>query len=410
MGFLIMCLCISCTANGATENFMESLPPTETVPVTEEPSEAPSPSETVLPTEEPDTEGPVISGVQPLTAVAGGTISYRDGVTAVDDRDGPVPFQVDSSRVDLNVPGEYEVIYSAEDSSGNRTEVTTAVVVLEPEPDPEPTATQKPKTITLDDVNAQADKILAKITNDGMSQAQKARAIYDYVRTHIVYVGYSDKSSWIIGAYNGFKYGWGDCYNYFACSKALLTRAGIPNVDVKRMGGSTRHYWNLVDVGTGYYHFDATFHSNDYAITSFMLTDAETEEYTLWRGNNYYTYNHSSISVTVATTPFSGTAWHWPGWTPPAEPEPEVPVEPVPEVTPEIPDEPAPEVTPEVPDEPAPETTPEVPDEPAPEVTPEVPDEPTPETTPEVPDEPAPEETPAEPQPAPDPEPEEQEV
>ena len=382
MGLLIMCLCISCTANGATEGFAESPSPTETVPVTEEPSAVPSPSETVLPTEEPnteepDTEGPVISGVQPLTTTAGGTLSYRDGVTAVDDRDGTVPFQVDSSQVDLNVPGEYEVIYSAEDSSGNRTEVTTTVTVTEPEPEPTPSGGgqtgSQPKAVTLDDVNALADKVLAKIISDGMTQAQKAKAIYDYVRTHIVYVGYSDKSSWIIGAYNGFKTGRGDCFNYYACSKALLTRAGIPNVDIKRVGGITRHYWNLVDVGTGYYHFDACPHDNSYYIDSFMLTDAETEEYTAWRGGgkNYYGYDHSAISVTVATTPYRGTAWHAPGWTPPAEPEPEDPTVPEPEdptvPEPEDPTEPEPE-DPTVPDpeDPA-EPEPEDPTEPEPE-------------------------------------------
>ena len=329
LGLLITCLSVSCTSDGLPENPAESFSETETVPVTEGTLESSSPEATVPAAGEPDTEGPVISGVQTLTAVVGGTLSYRDGVTAVDDRDGPVPLQVDSSHVNLSVPGEYDVIYSAEDSSGNRTEVTATVVVMEPEPTvddpPQPT-----KTPTQADVDALADKVLAKIITDGMSQTEKARAIYNYVYKSIKYVGSSDKSSWIVGAYNGFTAGRGDCFNYFACSKALLTRAGIPNVDVQRVGGPTRHYWQLVDVGSGYYHFDACPHDNSYPITSFMLTDAETEEYTSWRGKNYYVYDHESCPVTVATTPFSGTAWHKP-WTPPAEPEPEDPIQPDPE-------------------------------------------------------------------------------
>ena len=412
VGLLITCLSVSCTSGGLPENPVESFSETETVPVTQGLSESPSPEATEPDPEEPDTEGPVISGVQTLTAVVGGTLSYRDGVTAVDDRDGPVPFQVDSSQVDLSVPGEYDVIYSAEDSSGNRTEVTAVVVVMEPEPTvtdpPQPT-----KTPTQADVDALADKVLAKIINDGMTLTEKARAIFDYVYKNIKYVGYSDKSSWIVGAYDGFTAGRGDCFNYFACSKALLTRAGIPNVDVKREGGPTRHYWNLVDVGSGYYHFDACPHDNAYRIDSFMLTDAEVEEYTSWRGKNYYVYDHESCPVTVATTPFRGTAWHKP-WTPPVEPEPEDPTVPEPEdpTVPEPEDPTVPE--PEDPTVPEPEdpTVPEPEDPTVPE--PEDPTQPDPEDPtvpePEDPAQPEPEdpiqpdpENPTQPEPGPEP-------
>ena len=380
-GLLIMCLSVSCTSDGLPESPVESLPATETVSRTEEPSEAPSPTETVLPTEEPDTEGPVISGVQPLTTAAGGTLSYRDGVTAVDDRDGPVPIEVDSSQVNLNVPGEYEVIYSAEDSSGNRTEVTATVVVTEPEP----SGSTQTKIITLDDVNALADKVLAKIINDSMGQTEKARAIYNYVYKSIKYVGSSDKSSWIVGAYDGFTAGRGDCFNYFACSKVLLTRAGIPNVDVHRVGGPTRHYWQLVDVGSGYYHFDACPHDNSYPITSFMLTEAEAQEYTSWRGKNYYVYDYASCPVTVSNTPFSDTAWHAPGWTPPAEPEDPTVPEPEDPTVPEPEDPTVPE--PEDPTVPGPEdpTVPEPEDPTVPE--PEDPTVPEPEDPAEQPEE-----------------------
>ena len=336
---LIMCLCVSCTSDEPPE----SSPAAETAPVTGTPDATEGPegsaTETVPVTEEPDTEGPVIAGVKPLAVLVGESPNYRDGVTAVDNRDGSVPLQVDSSNVNLSAAGEYEVVYFAEDSSGNRTEVTTTIVVTEPDPEPSNGGQEgaQTKVITLEDVNALTDKILAKIINDGMSQEEKARAIFDYVYKNIKYVGSSDKSSWIVGAYDGFAAGRGDCFSYFSCSKALLTRAGIPNVDVQRVGGVTRHFWQLVDVGSGYYHFDACPHDRSYPVTSFMLTDAEAEEYSSWRGYNYYNYDHESCPVTVATTPFRGTAWHAPGWTPPAEPEdpavpePEDPAVPEPE-------------------------------------------------------------------------------
>ena len=348
---LIMCLCTACTSDGSQPGPSED--PTAA-------SESLSAEETAPPTEEPDTEGPVISGVQTLTTVAGGTLSYRDGVTAVDDRDGPVMFQVDSSQVDLNTVGEYEVIYSAEDSSGNRTEVTATVVVTVTVP--EPAASEQPNTqngnATLENVNALADKILAQIIKDGMSQREKARAIYNYVNSHIKYVGSSDKSGWVVGAYTGFTTGRGDCYTYFACAKALLTRAGIPNVDLQRVGGATRHYWNLVNVGDGYYHFDTCPHPSGYSITAFLLTEDEVRAYTKQISRvrpNYYVYDYASCPVPVVGL---SEEERNPQETATAEPTPEVPEEPAPEVTPEP--------TPEIPEEPAPEVTQEQAPDPAP--------------------------------------------
>ena len=378
---LIMCLCASCASDAVQESLAaESLPP-ESLPA----------EETVPATEEPDTKGPVISGAQALTTTVGGTLSYRSGVTAVDDRDGTVALQIDSSGVDLNTPGEYQVIYSAEDSSGNRSEVVATVVVTEPEgPQPSAAATSAPrpgaasaKNPTLEDVEALADKILAKITTGGMSQRDKAWAIYQYVHSHIKYVGTSDKSSWIVGAYVGFTTGRGDCFNYFACSKALLTRAGIPNVDLQRVGGSTRHYWSLVNVGSGYYHFDPCPHPVGYNQTTFMLTEDEARAFTERVSpvrKNYYVYDYASCPVPVVGL---SEAERRPQGTAVPEPTPEV------TSTPEFPAEPTPEVTPEPSAEPTPEVTPEPSAEPTPEVTPE----PTPEVTPEPAPDPAPEPT-----------------
>ena len=39
-------------------------------------------------------------------------------------------------------------------------------------------------------------------------------------------------------------------------SKALLTRAGIENIDLKAT--KHKHYWNFVKVEEGWYHFDTT--------------------------------------------------------------------------------------------------------------------------------------------------------
>lgn len=294
----------------------------------------------------PDTEGPVISGVHALTTSVGEAPSYRAGVTATDGQDGTVALLVDSSEVDLSVPGEYRVVYSAEDSSGNRTEVTTTVSVTEPEPEPEPGEPDGGQTgdtarnVSLQEVNDLADQILEKILTDGMSQREKARAVFDYVASHVKYVGSSDKSNWRVGAYDGFTTGRGDCFNYFACSKVLLTRIGVPIVALERVNGNSRHYWVLADVGQGYYHFDPCPHPKGYPLTCFLLTEAEVRQYTANLAAhssyyiNYYTYDYSSCPVPVEGMPAGDPSPSTAPASKPAQPEasgagqPETPSEP----------------------------------------------------------------------------------
>lgn len=306
-------------------------------------------AESVLVVEEVDREPPSILGVRDSTAVAGETISYRAGVTVTDNRDPDVRLQVDASQVDMNTPGEYPVTYSAVDSSGNRASVTVTITVEAAETAKETetaarAAQAQPVVITQELVEAKADAILARIVNDGMTRREKARAIFDYVHRHIKYVGASDKSSWVVGAYNGFTAGRGDCYNYFACSKALLTRAGIPNVDLRRVGGSTNHYWQLVNVGDGWYHFDACYRPTSYPLNGFLLTENQARAYTQLVSPvraNYYVYDYASCPVEVVMGPKITMVQQEPGAVPievPVAEEP--PVEPELSAVPELPTEP----------------------------------------------------------------------
>lgn len=282
-------------------------------------TQPPAPTPSPLPTAEPsptppppDTQPPVIEGPHDMTVAVGMTLSYRSGVTAVDAVDGKVKLDIDASRVNLTQPGEYPVTYRAVDRAGNRAETTVTVTVVEVSgvDDDDPTADvsgegqeiELPpiKEVTAEMVNGEADRILSKILSPSMSQWEQARAIYNYVHTRVKYVGTSDKSSWLMGAYVGFTRGRGDCYNYFACSKALLDRAGIPNVDLYRVGGGTDHYWQLVNVGSGWYHFDACPHPNSYPLDSFLLDETAVREYTEKCApvrSNYYVYDYENCPV-----------------------------------------------------------------------------------------------------------------
>lgn len=216
-----------------------------------------------------DTKAPTIEGAANISVELGGTVSYRKGVTVTDNRDAAPMLTIDNSEVNLNKEGRYKVIYTATDAAGNSRSVTVRVTVTR-------------KQLDDDDVDIiwpMCDQILSSIITDDMSDMEKAFKIYGWCRSNIRYSGSSDKSHWVMGAYDAFTKRSGDCYNYYAAGKALLTRAGIANWDViKNENQYSRHFWSLVDVGGGWYHFDSCpFAAGDDDF--FMLTDAELDHW-----------------------------------------------------------------------------------------------------------------------------------
>lgn len=238
---------------------------------------------TAMLTVKEDTEAPVISGVRDKTFFIGESLSYRKGVSATDNKDEKVELQIDSSSVNLKREGSYKVKYTATDSVGN---VATKTAII----------TVKRFIVTDETLNKLADGILEDITTETMTKREVAYAIYKWIKGHISYTGSSDKSDWKAEAYRGIKNGIGDCYTYYAVSEAILTRAEIDNMLVTRVGGKTKHFWNLINCGDGWYHFDTC--PNKDKMQTFMLTDAEVEEYTEYRGNNYYNFDHSLYPAT----------------------------------------------------------------------------------------------------------------
>ena len=232
-----------------------------------------------------DMTPPVITGSN-LTITVGETVSYRKHVTVEDNCEGPVRLEIDNSQVITNVPGEYDVIFLATDAAGNSSSLILQVTVLEPDPRREA-------------VFAMADEVLARITNEQMSKRDKAWAIFQWTNRSISYTGNAEKSSTLAGAYDGFKFRRGDCFTYYALSEILLTRAGIDNMRITRVGGNTDHYWNLVNCGDGWYHFDASERRSGDTFVPFMKNDAAMAEYTEKTAAafpdkiNYYTFDPS---------------------------------------------------------------------------------------------------------------------
>lgn len=220
-----------------------------------------------------DTQAPVITGVRDLTHSIGSGISYKTGVTVTDDLDPDVELEIDTSAVDLNTEGRYDVIYSATDDSGNSTSVTVKVTVIT-------------STHTEEEVLELANNVLSEIINDSMSDYYKASAIYDWVRGHITYSN-SSSEAWTDAAYEGLVLGRGDCGAFTNASRALLTAAGIKNMTISKIPSDTTHAWNLVDIGDGWYHFDTTPRA-PHNERFFMWTDAQLMEY-----SNAYGLTHN---------------------------------------------------------------------------------------------------------------------
>ena len=213
-----------------------------------------------------DTESPQIYGVKDNTIYINNPVSFKKGVYVYDNRDGEISVSVDSSQVNQKVAGQYPVVYTATDSSGNTSSKEAIFTVKE-------------MKVTMEQLEVIADEVLAEITTPDMTLREKAWEIYQYVNTLLTYTGVSDKTDWMYEAYNGFTNKVGDCFTYFAMSELLLNRIGMETMRVERLTkpGEAKHYWHLVNYGEGWYHFDACIHIPK--LVSFMLTDAEMDAF-----------------------------------------------------------------------------------------------------------------------------------
>lgn len=189
------------------------------------------------------------------------TYKFTDHIEAEDDRDGPVSIKADTSGINWNKTGVYKIKYTAVDKAGNKASTWAKAQVF---------ATSTPERI--------ADQVLASITKKGWSDERKARAIYKYVRKNCSYVNHTKHTNWRSAAVTGLRYSSGDCYTYYAISRLLLTRAGIMNFGIKRYPTSIgRHYWNLVYVRGGWYHFDTTPRASGGVFC--LVTDSQLKSY-----------------------------------------------------------------------------------------------------------------------------------
>lgn len=245
-----------------------------------------------------DDEAPVILGAKDLSTVLGDGVAYRLGVSASDDVDPSPELTVNTDSVNLDREGVYPVVYTATDFAGNSSSVTVYLHVYR-------------ERVTLDMLNELLAKKLAPLISVNMTTETKARVVYQFVYQSMVYDNKSDKSDWVRAAYYGLTGGYGDCFSYFALSKACFEYLGIENMDIQRTEGLVpeRHYWNLVNLGNDvWYHFDACHLLDKAQPWGCLLTDAQLEAYSRERvfeasgvTNYFYAYNGSAYPKRAET-------------------------------------------------------------------------------------------------------------
>ncbi len=226
-----------------------------------------------------DKSPPVITA-QNRTVYIGDNIRFSDGVKAVDKNDGEVKVKVDTGSFDKTKPGRYLITYSAKDKAGNKASRSVWFTLAE----------KSSETVSQATIDQAFNKLYSQIIKGSMTDKQKMRAVYDYIRENIAYNGTSDKSDWEQEAYRGITDKQGDSFTFYSVSRKLLTMAGIENEGVKRKSEQSSHYWNKVKYDGKWYHFDTCPHYKDYPIDSFMLTEDEIKAYSEKTNGYYYEY------------------------------------------------------------------------------------------------------------------------
>lgn len=106
-------------------------------------------------------DAPVINGISDKTVTVGDAVDYLSGVSAVDGKGTDITgnIEVDSSKVDINTPGTYQITYKVTDSYGFSTGANCNVVVNEKKEEvADNTSDSNDNTTTSDNGNKKTTK------------------------------------------------------------------------------------------------------------------------------------------------------------------------------------------------------------------------------------------------------------
>ena len=134
-------------------------------------------------------------------------------------------------------------------------------------------------------VNAKIDAAISANNMGSLSDADKIKAIHDYVVNRVVY---TSSGSNIYNAYGALVNGKSVCQGYADAVALFLDRFDIPNLKIS----SATHTWNLIYINNKWYHLDATWDDpittsgnqiliyDYYLLTKAQLYNLDTSEHT----------------------------------------------------------------------------------------------------------------------------------
>ncbi len=241
---------------------------------------------------EKDDEAPEIYG--PFGGVVVGYVGdspwYKQYVKVEDNIDEAPTLQIDSSEVNKDMVGRYNVYYRAKDASGNVSAVYTLIYEVK--------GIEYSEKTLMETIASEAKK--AGIT-ESMSKRAQVEAIYSYVQKKVDWedgtsgIGESNipnidrskwQTDWVEEAVRSLESGCGDCYSYYSLSKAFFEYFGIENEGIKRSERSSQegtHFWQVVKIEEGWYYYDATPLAGTFTLTgdnnACLITQAKLDSH-----------------------------------------------------------------------------------------------------------------------------------
>lgn len=268
-----------------------------------------------------DKEAPKITLPRKIAGYLGEAIAYRKDIVVTDNCFGEVDIIVDDSAVDTSKAGSYKVKYTVTDKAGNFSTAETVLVI-------------NAHKYTYEQLIK--DKIAPLATSLGLksslSKEELCKRIYGYVNSpnaqndadkNIVLLSdsHTSHSDWITEAYLTLEAGSGDCFSYFAVSKAFFEYLGIQNLDIQRtegvvVNGSNTHFWHMVNIGTEkaprWYYFDGTRLGGEFTEggSGCLFTKSQLDSYRTSGGSSkFYSFDPSQYPAADTTAINKNYTW-----------------------------------------------------------------------------------------------------
>ena len=180
-----------------------------------------------------DDEGPLISGLDDVVLQKNSTYNFNEGVNAYDEGDKEnVDFECDDSSLDYTKAGDYFVVYSAIDKSGNTTKAYRKVTI---NPDQE-----------------DEDRLFGEFYDAYL----KNKTVEEMARIIQEEIKYNNDYGGDYPVYYGITLLKGNCYVHAMVLKKACDVSNIENMLIHNKSES--HFWNLAKVNNIWRHYEST--------------------------------------------------------------------------------------------------------------------------------------------------------